>query len=50
MGAIIAGLIIGAAAAIIYGITRNMGRKVTLIAMIIVCGILALILRSCIFG
>ena len=50
MSAIIAGIIIGAAAAIVYGVTRNMGKQVTFISMIVVCGIIAIVLKGCIYG
>lgn len=50
MSAIIAGVIIGGALAIVYGLTRNAGRQVTWISMLVVGGILALVLKGCIFA
>jgi hypothetical protein len=50
MSAIIAGLVIGVAVAITYGVTRNAGRRVAWISMLVVGGILAFVLKGCIFG
>ena len=50
MSAIIVGLIIGGVCGIVYMFTRNMGRQVSWIAMLIVAGLMTFVLKGCIFG
>jgi hypothetical protein len=51
MSAIIAGAIICGAAAAVYVFGRNsLGQRGTFIAMVVVGGILAFVLKGCIFG